>query len=36
MQPINLFDGPIHDVVWVQSNFIVLSGYMPAGAILYN
>ncbi|CAD8073312.1 unnamed protein product [Paramecium sonneborni] len=36
LQNIELFEGPIHDVQWVQNGFIVISGYMPAGAILFN
>ncbi|CAD8063107.1 unnamed protein product [Paramecium primaurelia] len=36
LQNIELFEGPIHDVQWVQNGFIVITGYMPAGAILFN
>ena len=38
MKEINTFEGPIHDVKWSPNGelFITISGYMPAGAVLYG
>lgn len=38
LKEIELFDGPIHDIGWNANSefFLVVSGYMPAGSVLFD
>lgn len=38
LKSVPTYEGPIHDVAWNPNgqNFIVISGYMPAGSVLFD
>jgi uncharacterized protein with WD repeat len=46
LKPINKFDGPVHDLKWSPNRyqfiidyskfFAVISGFMPAGTVLFD